>query len=203
MAEEVKETKEVKKSNKTPIIIGSIVGAVIIAAAVVLCVLLLGKGNVPTTMEQLKTAFKEKKALNCVFSVPDSGKATIQTDDGWNKLKFSGDMEDVSKSTILITGKTAYMWMGDGSGMAIKTTKNKDDYMEIFKVPEDKDDEEAKDVSFKCDSPSKADFSVPKNINFIDADAYNLDFGDFDYDNYDYDSDYDYDDDDSILDWDF
>lgn len=185
------EAKKAKKSNGK--LIAIIVSAVVVVAAgvtLLLLWLLVWNGGIKT-MEQLRTALKEKKAVNCVITSPEKTEVTLQTNDGFTKVKMFGEFQEgQGKMNVLMTDGMAYMW-ADGGALAFKTksTQMLDSMIESIQNEDEGDTADTKGYKVKCEAASKADFKVPSDVNFMDADAWS-DMGGNGYDGGDYDWDW-------------
>lgn len=179
------EKKTAKKSNNG--LIAIIIAAVVVVAGATLLLLWLFVWNSsgPANMEELRIALKDKKAVNCVVSVPETGDVVIQTNDGFTKVKMSGEFQEgQGKMNMLVTDGITYIWT-EGGLLAFKTKSTQviDGMMEGIKSEDADAIAKTKDNKVKCEAASKADFSVP-SYNFIDTDSMNMgqdDEDDFDW----------------------
>jgi hypothetical protein len=159
---------EDKKSNK---IIGWVVGVIVVAvAAVVLCLVLMNQGDAIKSISEFRKAIQEKRAINCTITQPDGTDVVMQTTEGFKKVKLviEEGAANNKQHMLMIEGESTYAWDEAGT-VAIKMndTSALDGFIdEINNAPEE-DDEKDDGYSFKCESPSKADFAIP-DIEFMD-----------------------------------
>jgi hypothetical protein len=170
MADEATAAGAPAKSNGKLIgIIAGIVG--VVAIVVVICVFALGGGI--KTIADFKDAIVNKRAINCVITQKDiSEEVTMQTTADFAKIRLAVKSEDGTVQNMLaIRDDAVYVWDSTGE-MALKTGDftSIDDMVASLKdeVSADAEDPEDENFSFKCDSPSKADFSVPSDVDFVD-----------------------------------
>ena len=172
-------------------IIGIIVGAVVVVAAIVVtCVLVLGGGGIKTNQD-LRAAIQDRKPINCVVTNTETKQEfTIQATDGFEKLKFfSNEYEGSDNIMYVLAIKDDALYMWDDSGdMAMKMPFDSSFVDDIVSEAKNEDNSEDENVTVKCQSVSKADFSVPKGVEFTDLS--NLYGGeDYDFDDHDHSHD--------------
>ncbi|MCL1839394.1 hypothetical protein FWF89_00085 [Candidatus Saccharibacteria bacterium] len=181
-----------KKSNK---IVWLTAGIVAVVAVAVLIIVLVSRGDSIKTIAQFKEAVAEKRALNCTISSPDSTDTVMQATEGFKKIKLTTEEPELSTGKIIvliIDGEGTYFW-DEPNTMAFRMDDRSmlDDFLNEIDAASEEDDEEDEGFSFKCESPNKANFEVPSDIDFIDfGDLFDNDYDDDDYyfdeDGYDY-----------------
>ena len=183
------EPKE-KRANNSKVLM--IVGGAVAVVAVAVGVFFLVKGN-NMSMSELRQAMIDKKAVNCTVTKKDSEKEkiTFQATEGFGEVRFAVLTEEAGDETqyILKTKDgTYYMWNESGSNAYKMSGSEQMDSLidEITSEDDDDEDDPDEDYEVKCESIGKADFSVPKDINFQSFDSMMNIYDDIDWDEYDY-----------------
>jgi hypothetical protein len=170
--------KEGEKSKNLAWPIVSIVG--VVTVVVVLCIVLMNRGDLIKTIAQFKEAFADKRALNCKITSPTGETLLVQTSEGFDKIKLV--IENSTATTggqfMLKADDKFYLWDEDVT-MAFLTTSSDtlDEITAEIGIIEEGDGHTLN----KCEFPDKANFEIPDNIDFIDLDAQFNSFYDDDY----------------------
>lgn len=148
-------------------IIGIVVGILAVAAIVITCVLLLGGGGIKT-VEDFKAAITDRKAINCKVTSPDGQTVSIQTTEGFKRIKISTEEDGDKMFTLMHEDGMVWLWNEDKS-MAYKMQNPamKDELISEITPTED-DGNEEEGYTFACQSPNAADLEVPADVDFLD-----------------------------------
>jgi len=146
-----------------------IIGFVILCGLIMLGVTYIIGGGI-RSLDDLRLAINEKRAINCVVSYQEDGyKYRIQTNNGWGKVMITvlveGD-EASQQKTLSIKDDYVYMWSQDGSSDAGKWPYSDIYYSELVDeiVSGDYDD----DITINCQAANDRDLAVPAGIDFHD-----------------------------------
>ena len=149
--------------------------AIIIVVASVMGIILLGGGRDDSnikTMADLKSAVADKKALNCTINIDDDT-MVIQANEGFSRIKLITDATGISDgklNVLMVKDDATYIW-DDTKTLAIQTIDNSmiDEFVDAITSvdPEEGDEEESDAYSFKCQAATKANLSIPTDIDFM------------------------------------
>ena len=169
---------ESSPKSKKGLLIGLIAGGVVLIAAIVAVLFLfVFNGGTIGSLDEFKSAIDNKKAVNCIVTLAASDttgnsssssalagdmKITLQANDGWSKIKMK--MNIMVEINTLVTDGTMYSW-ADGA-----TTGQKAQY-NSSQIDSSISQIKSSAKSVECEPNNKADFSVPSNINFTDANS--------------------------------
>ena len=185
------------EGSKTKLIIICVVAAVVIVGGVMAAILLWpkdggrkkdnntseeeeeredgGSGTKITSGKALRKAMMAKKELNCTITDIETGeKSTFAATAGFKKLKMtSRDAESGEVSNMLYLNNVFYYWDEAGE-MAYKITDKDmvDDTMGRLTDPDEFDEDWDELYKVACRELKGVDFSVPKDVEFIDYDDF-------------------------------
>ncbi|MCL1929757.1 hypothetical protein FWF93_01320 [Candidatus Saccharibacteria bacterium] len=154
--------KPKKNTNKLVAIIVAVVAVIGIVVAIVL--LALSGGGGIKNLDDLKQAFKDKAAINCLLSKDDDS-FTFQSTEGWDKVRIFGTVDHETSDLLILKDDAIYaVYKYDDEAnedTAVKMAYDADFVKAITEDIDQPNSAEDKKWSIECDSPSKADFSVP------------------------------------------
>lgn len=167
------------KSKKKMIIrIATIVGGIgIITGIVVLLMTHVFNGGTIGSVEEFKEAIENRRAINCWVTM-DSGipeddiRMLIQTNDGWSRIRTQQPAFDNELNVITIKDDFQYLWVeGNSSG-------NK--YRGVLSMIEFTNFDSVRNV--ECQPNGRANFSVPRQVEFIERESEPMPDLEFDFD---------------------
>jgi hypothetical protein len=154
-------------------LIGIVAVVVAVVAISIVGIILLSKdsGGIKTIAD-LKSAIADKKAINCSIN-KDGESFTIQATDGFERVKITVIDSDIAagKAHILMVKNDAvYIWAEQNKNITFKTndTSMLDEFINEIDTADEADADDEDGLTFRCQSTSKSDLEVPKNIDFID-----------------------------------
>ncbi|MDR3298189.1 MAG: hypothetical protein LBT19_02380 [Candidatus Nomurabacteria bacterium] len=171
MAEMKKRVAKKQKENSAGVIAGIIV-AVTLVVIFVVCVVVANmtkNSGFIKDMAEFKVAIRDRAAVNCMISHDDEGDFTLQTNEGFSKVKVVLYESDGSKESMLaIKDEGTYYWDDEGNAFKLGDSSEIDGFIEeLTEGAEDEEDGLDEGYVLKCDATSKSDFSVP-DLDFVD-----------------------------------
>ena len=165
-----------KKTTEAPrkpigMIIGTIAVIVIVAIAII-CMILVNRQQVISSVEEFKEAIKAKRAVNCTMQL-DGEEMTFQTSDGFERVKVitaDSDLSEGKQYTLMVKGEGIYYWDEAGT-IAFKSSDaaEVDSFLEDLDTVTDEDiDAESEEYNLNCAAADQASLIPPSNIDFVD-----------------------------------